>query len=304
MSTNNHQPRNELHDDDRPVGRILSRREVLALLGLSGAAALAAACQPMAGAQTPAAAGATDAALALPTVTPTPALSAERATVAAIGESPAAQATIAADVAAAEAINTVVAPACVARPEMTEGPYFVEVGLDRSDIRSDSITGVIKEGAPLLLTFRVSRINAGACTPLPGALVDVWHCDAQGAYSGVTDRSFNTVSENWLRGHQVTNDGGTATFATIYPGWYPGRTVHIHFKVRTDPNSTQGYEFTSQLFFDDALSDQVLAQPPYNVTGPRTRNTDDRIYDDLLLLPVTPVEGGYAATFDLGLDLS
>lgn len=288
-----------LDDDDRPIGRILSRREVLALLGLSGAAALAAACQPMAAAPTPAAA-----ALALPTVTPTPALSAERATVAAIGQSPAAQATIAADVAAAEAINTVVAPACVARPEMTEGPYFVDTRLNRSDVRSDANTGIVKEGAPLLLTFRVSQIDAAACTPLAGALVDVWHCDAAGAYSGVTDRSFNTVSENWLRGYQVTDGGGTATFQTIYPGWYPGRTVHIHFKVRTDPDSAQGYEFTSQLFFDDALSDVVLAQPPYNVTGRRTLNSDDRIYSDLLLLAVTPAEGGYAATFDLGLDLS
>lgn len=290
----------EMGDDDAPVGRILSRREVLALLGLSGAAALAAACQPMAAAPTPAAA----AGGALPTVTPTPALSAERATVAAIAESPAAQATITADVAAAEAINAVTAPACVARPEMTEGPYFVDTGLNRSDIRSDANTGVIKEGAPLLLTFRVSQISADACTPLAGALVDVWHCDASGVYSGVTDRSFTTTGENWLRGHQVTDGGGAATFGTIYPGWYPGRTVHIHFKVRTDPDAAQGYEFVSQLFFDDALSDQVLAQPPYNVTGPRTRNTDDGIYDDLLLLPVTAAEGGYAATFDLGLDLS
>jgi protocatechuate 3,4-dioxygenase beta subunit len=134
--------------------------------------------------------------------------------------------------------------------------------------------------------------------------VDVWHCDAQGVYSGVTDRSFTTTGENWLRGYQITNDQGTAAFATIYPGWYPGRTVHIHFKVRTNPDSAQGYEFTSQLFFDDALSDQVLAQPPYNVSGARTLNSQDGIYDDLLLLNVTPAGGGYAATFDLGLDLS
>lgn len=289
----------EAHDDDRPIGRILSRREVLALFGITGASALLAACQPVPAAQTPAAA----AAVALPTVTPAP-LSAERATVVAMDQSPAAQATIAADVAAAEAINTVVAPACVARPEMTEGPYFVDVRLNRSDIRSDANSGVVKEGAPLLLTFRVSQIGDNACTPLAGALVDVWHCDAQGAYSAVTDRSFTTTGENWLRGYQVTDGGGTAAFSTIYPGWYPGRTVHIHFKVRTDPDSAQGYEFTSQLFFDDALSDQVLAQPPYNVGSNRTRNTDDRIYDDLLLLTVTPAAEGYAATFDLGLDLS
>ena len=290
------------HDDDRPIGRILSRREVLALLGLTGASAMVAACRP-APAATSAAAG-TPAAV-LPTVTPTPAMSAERATVAAIGESPAAQATIAADVAAAEALNAAgAAPACVARPEMTEGPYFVDVQLNRSDIRSDANTGVVKQGVPLQITFRISEIGADACTPLAGALVDVWHCDAQGAYSAVTDRSFNTVGENWLRGYQVTDAGGTATFRTIYPGWYPGRTVHIHFKVRTAPDAPQGHEFTSQLFFDDALSDQVLAEPPYNVGGNRTRNNQDRIYSDLLLLTMTPVAEGYAATFDLGLDLS
>ncbi len=291
----------DAHDDDRPVGRILSRREVLTLFGITGASTLLAACQPAPAAQTPAAA----AAVALPTATPTP-MSAERATVAAMEQSPAAQATIAADVAAAEALNAA-APACVARPEMTEGPYFVDVRLNRSDIRSDTNTGVVKEGAPLLLTFRVSQISDSACTPLAGALVDIWHCDAQGAYSAVTDRSFDTTGENWLRGYQVTDDGGTAVFSTIYPGWYPGRTVHIHFKVRTGPDSAQGYEFTSQLFFDDALTDQVLAQPPYNVSEPRTRNTDDRIYSDLLLLTVAPAAsnaGGYAATFDLGLDLS
>lgn len=296
----------EEHDDDRPVGRILSRREVLALFGLTGASALLAACQPTPAAS-PTAASTSAATLppaVLPTVTPTPAVSAELATVAAIGESPAAQATIAADVAAAEALNAIVAPACVARPEMTEGPYFMDVRLNRSDIRADANLGLIKEGAPLQLTFRVSEISADACTPLAGALVDIWHCDAQGAYSAVTDRSFNTTSENWLRGYQVTSEQGAVTFSTIYPGWYPGRTVHIHFKVRTDPDSTQGYEFTSQLFFDDTLTDQVLAQPPYNVGGNRTRNAQDSIYDDLLLLTVTPAAEGFAATFDLALDLS
>jgi protocatechuate 3,4-dioxygenase beta subunit len=292
---------NDLHDDDLPVGHILSRREVLALVGMTGASALLAACQPVPNAAAQPA--------VFPTVTPTPAMSSERATAVAIGESPAAQATIGAEVAAAEAVNTIVAPACVARPAMTEGPYFVDVMLDRSDIRSDPDTGVVKAGAPLLLTFRIAEIGNNACTPLPGALVDVWHCDAQGVYSGVTDRSFTTTGEKWLRGYQVTGEQGTATFTTIYPGWYPGRTIHIHFKVRTAPGASQGREFTSQLFFDDALSDQVLAQPPYNVSGSRalngrTLNSQDRIYSDLLLLEVRPAEQGYAATFDLGLDLS
>ena len=195
--------------------------------------------------------------------------------------------------------------ACVARPAMTEGPYFVDVMLNRSDIRSDPDTSEVKEGAPLLLAFRASEIGNNACTPLAGALVDVWHCDADGVYSGVTDRSFNTTGQKWLRGYQVTDAKGTAAFTTIYPGWYPGRTIHIHFKVRTDPDAAQGREFTSQLFFDDALSDQVLAQPPYGTRGYRTTlNNQDGIFRDLLLLDVNPDGDGYAATFDLGLDLS
>jgi protocatechuate 3,4-dioxygenase beta subunit len=287
-------PDQDQHDDDIPVGRILSRREVLMLVGVTGASTLLAACQP---------AGLAPAAAALPTATP--AMSAEKATVVAIDQSPAVQSTIAADVAAAEAINTTIAPACVARPAMTEGPYFVDVMQDRSDIRSDPDTGEVKEGAPLLLTFRVSEIGNNACTPLAGVLVDIWHCDAGGIYSGVTDRSFDTTGQKWLRGYQVTDAGGGATFTTIYPGWYPGRTVHIHFKVRTAPAAAQGHEFTSQLFFDDAFSDQVLSQPPYVERGYRTTlNGQDGIFSDLLLVDVKPAAQGYAATFDLGLDLS
>lgn len=300
MSPHANLPDLDPHDDDVPVGRVLSRREVLALFGLTGASALLAACRPV-----------DSGAAVLPTATPgaaAPGLGAERATVVAIDQSPAAQATIAADVAAAEAANAVnaaAAPACVARPEMTEGPFFFDVRLDRADIRADPATGVVKEGAPLELTFRVSQVAAAACTPLAGAVVDVWHCDAEGLYSGVTGGGADTGEAQFLRGYQRTDAGGTATFTTIYPGWYPGRTIHIHFKIRTDPDAPQGYDFTSQLYFDEARNDQVMAQPPYNTRGDRsTRNAQDRLYDDLLLVPVTPTANGYAAVFDLGLDLT
>ncbi len=268
------------HDDDIPVGRILSRREVLSLLGFTGAATLLAACQPVG--QAP------DSVAAQP-----PARSADTSTMGAE------------NTAASSAGAPVALPACVARPALTEGPYFVDGMLDRTDIRSDPDTGEVKAGVPLLLTFRVSEIGSSACTPLAGALVDVWHCDADGIYSGVADRSADTRGQKWLRGYQVTDANGTAAFTTIYPGWYPGRTIHIHFKVRTAPDAAQGHEFTSQLFFDDALNDQVLSQSPYNARGYRTvLNGQDRIYSDELLLDVTPVAPGYAATFDLGLDLS
>ena len=97
-----------------------------------------------------------------------------------------------------------------------------------------------------------------------------------------------------------------AQFTTIYPGWYQGRTVHIHFKVRSAASSTSAYEFTSQLFFDDELSDQVYAQEPYATKGERTlRNAGDGIYNQggsQLVLDVSQAGGGYAATFDIALE--
>src|SRR5207248_236626 len=121
-----------------------------------------------------------------------------------------------------------------------------------------------------------------ACTPLKGAYVDVWHCDALGVYSDVQGGrgSSGTTGTKFLRGYQVTDANGIAEFLTIYPGWYQGRTVHIHFKIRTDPDSRQGYDFTSQLYFDDAFSDQIFAsQAPYNTRGRRSvRNNNDGVF--------------------------
>jgi protocatechuate 3,4-dioxygenase beta subunit len=207
--------------------------------------------------------------------------------------------------AATEALaGTGTLPACVVRPEMTEGPYFVDEMLNRSDIRSDPSTSEVKEGLPLQITVRVSQIG-DACLPLAGAQVDIWHCDALGVYSDATDPGFNTVGQKFLRGYQVTDANGLAQFTTIYPGWYQGRTVHIHFKIRTDPNSQLGYEFTSQLFFDDSLTDQVHALEPYASKGQRTlRNDGDGIFQgggDQLLLQLAGTDQGYAATFDIGL---
>jgi protocatechuate 3,4-dioxygenase beta subunit len=171
---------------------------------------------------------------------------------------------------------TAVTPSCVVRPQQTEGPYFVDERLRRSDIRSDPSDGSVKPGVLLRLEFHVSRIDGSACTPLSGAVVDIWQCDALGVYSDVRDFNglFDTRGKKFLRGHQVTDAGGTARFITIYPGWYPGRTVHIHFKIRTDPNARRGYEFTSQIYFDDAITDQVHAQAPYAGKGRRWLKND------------------------------
>ncbi len=128
---------------------------------------------------------------------------------------------------------------CVVRPELTEGPYYVDEELNRSDIRSDPSDGAVKAGALLALTFNLSSVASNACTPLAGAIVDVWHCDASGVYSDVSDLTFgNTVGKKFLRGYRVTDSNGVASFTTIYPGWYEGRTVHIHFKVRSAASAT------------------------------------------------------------------
>jgi len=138
---------------------------------------------------------------------------------------------------------------CIVKPEQTEGPYFTDERLNRADIRSDPSSGSVKPGIPLQLAFQVSQIRDRLCSPLENAIVDVWHCDAEGLYSDVEDPRFNTIGQKFLRGYQVTDRNGMAQFTTIYPGWYRGRAVHIHFKVRTQGRSQPGYEFTSQLYF-------------------------------------------------------
>jgi len=205
------------------------------------------------------------------------------------------------------AVAAMQGPSCVVRPEQTEGPYFVDERLNRSDIRSDPTDGRIRPGTPLALTLAISRLGAGDCQPLAGAQVDIWHCDALGVYSDVKDPGFNTIGQKFFRGYQITDARGEAKFLTIYPGWYEGRTVHIHVKVRTAPQAGRSFEFTSQMYFDDGLSNRVYADAPYATKGNRSaRNEDDRIFrrgGDQLMLAPTATADGYAATFAIGLQL-
>lgn len=203
------------------------------------------------------------------------------------------------------------AASCVLTAALTEGPYFVDEKLERSDIRADPATGAVSAGLPLSLTFNVTRAGTNACTPLTGAYVDVWHCDAAGAYSDVAQNG--TAGRKFLRGYQLTDANGQARFTTIYPGWYSGRAVHVHFKLRLFAGSTKTYEFTSQFFFDEALTDAVHAQAPYSSKGRRNvLNTTDGIYNALttaqkaaltLRTAADAAAGGYAGVIDLAVQV-
>ena len=201
---------------------------------------------------------------------------------------------------------------CVVTPRQTEGPYFVDTRLNRSDIRIDPSTRNVSEGVPLSLAISIAAVGGNACTPAAGAMVDVWQCDSQGVYSDVRDTNglFDTRGKQFLRGYQVTDRQGKAEFLTVYPGWYAGRTVHIHFKVRVFEGDRRAHEFTSQLYFDDALTDAIFERAPYNRKGPRTtRNPQDGIYrmrnsGEALLLPLTRDGEGYRGAVSVGLRLT
>jgi protocatechuate 3,4-dioxygenase beta subunit len=204
---------------------------------------------------------------------------------------------------AASGAATTAAAAVALAPEMTEGPYYLDLDLVRNDITED------REGVPLALNLVVIDMNSGA--PLEGSAVDVWHCDAEGLYSGFVDASASansgasdlSDSGTFLRGTQVTDASGAATFATIYPGWYQGRTVHIHIKVHVDGSEIH----TGQLFFDDSFTDAVYAaNEPYASRSERTtRNDRDNIYGgggELSTLTVQQTGGGYTGTLTMGVD--
>ena len=178
--------------------------------------------------------------------------------------------------------------AATARPtaELTEGPYYFDADAIRSDIREDRPARRCKLG--------VRVRSAGECAPIKDAVVDIWHCDAGGIYSGFEAGE----GERFLRGTQVTNADGIAEFTTIYPGWYRGRTVHIHAKVHLDKQTV----LTTQLFFDEAVTEQVYKRTPYSTHSGRDMfNDQDGIFDAALVMTVREDGDGYRGlmTFDV-----
>jgi protocatechuate 3,4-dioxygenase beta subunit len=184
---------------------------------------------------------------------------------------------------------------CTLTPGTIAGPTWFDAHAVRSDIRDG------RPGTPLDLAFRV--VHAGPCTPVPNAVVDLWQCDAGGVYSGFAgaspgqggtrdgvdeygdDESAATTAEHFLRGTQVSDADGVVQFATVYPGWYPTRTAHLHVKVHLDGSTV----LTGQLFFDDAVTDGVYAGQPYTEHPSRdTRNDGDPFFSPAALLELAP----------------
>ena len=181
------------------------------------------------------------------------------------------------------------AVACVLTPEQTEGPYYIP---------NERVRRNITDGHPgTPLTLRLTVVDATTCRPIKGAAVDVWHADATGVYSGF-DAGAGT--RTFMRGIQRTDAKGLAVFRTVYPGWYAGRTVHIHVKVHVGGRVIH----TGQLYFRDALTDAVYRKAPYSKRPNRdTRNATDNVYRSggrRSLLRVRRRGAGYTASIVMG----
>ena len=213
---------------------------------------------------------------------------------------------------------------CTMAQEETQGPYWFDVDSIRTDIREQ------RPGTPLTLALRVHDTSGcsagGAPTAVANAVVEIWHCDAGGVYSGFESASTGgggrpgggsggessngsyskgdneaTPSDDgtYLRGAQVTDAHGIAQFTTVYPGWYRGRTVHIHLKVHRDKKTV----LTTQLYMDEKVNDAVFATAPYNeYTGRDTTNGNDMIFDQTGLLTIQKNASGYLGVVNLGIN--
>ena len=192
---------------------------------------------------------------------------------------------------------------CWLTPQTTAGPFYFNTNLFRQDIRYDFDTGTFYDGIQLNMTFTIIDFN---CNPISNVLVDIWHCDKDGRYSGYPNQpgGVSTVGLDFLRGIQLTDSNGQCSFITSYPGWYPGRATHIHFKVRLDAATF----VTSQFAFPESVNAAVYATPLYIGRGPNpVSNEDDNIFGSskpefLTMEAVANTQGGYDGTYTIGIN--
>ena len=283
-----------MNEDIKASRAVVSRRRALGLGGSIGLGSLLAACGGGDGATDSAASPTTSAGTVQPTAT-----------------------------AAADVLALLdVAGTCTLAQEATQGPYWSDVDSIRSDLRED------RPGTTLTLALRVQDISecsaGGEAAPVANSVVEIWHCDAGGVYSGfesgstggggnssageTSDGSYSqgnaeaavTDDGTYLRGAQVADANGVVQFVTVYPGWYRGRTVHIHLKVHIDKRTV----LTTQLYFDEALNDEVFVTSPYDEhAGRDTTNDNDAIFAETGLLTVQPRAEGYLGLINLGIEI-
>jgi protocatechuate 3,4-dioxygenase beta subunit len=206
------------------------------------------------------------------------------------------------------------ASTCTVTPEGEIGPYFADdsaAGFNRTNIASNVDGTSTQAGVPLTLNVTVVDAKKN-CGPYTGAQVDIWHCNASGVYSDIS--SENTSSDQWLRGYQLSDANGKLTFKTIIPGWYAGRTTHIHLRVRSsysDASSTSDGTNTTQCFFDQTFVDTLYTTvAPYSANGKNpTTNAGDHVYsqeeDGANLLTLTGDDtNGYTASVTIFLPIT
>ncbi|PPK67470.1 intradiol ring-cleavage dioxygenase [Actinokineospora auranticolor] len=214
---------------------------------------------------------------------------------------------------------------CGLSPTTTQGPYYFDPDKLRGDVRED------RPGTRLDLALKV--VDSESCGPLKDLVVEIWHCDAKGRYSGAEKLSasgFGSMGGSmpsgmpmptgmmmpgssgdmadltpqddtrYLRGAQVSDAQGVVRFTTVWPGWYTGRTVHIHVMVHV--NNTKA--LVTQLMFDEKLNNKVFAVAPYaSHLGRDTTNAKDTIFKNDMLMGVKAAGTGYIAAKTLGVDV-
>lgn len=210
-------------------------------------------------------------------------------------------------------VGTVIDGNLVMTPTVEVGPFWVEELLNRSDVLSDPNTGTVQQGVALALDVYLHEVNNLTSYPLEGCTVDLWQANSQGLYSDESQES--TSGQKWLRGYQISDAAGKVSFSTIVPGWYSGRTPHIHFRLRKTTNGST-FNWTTQSFVSDALTKAVYTQSPYAThTGQDTFTTNDRLYQavctegsdalkcgDLLLIDTTTSAAGYHGELHIYVD--
>nr|WP_260625856.1 intradiol ring-cleavage dioxygenase [Hymenobacter sediminicola] len=187
---------------------------------------------------------------------------------------------------------------CTVAPTETEGPFPTKVPASyvRSDIRDN------KSGYAMAAKITITN---SSCVPLAGALVDIWHCDAEGNYSeygGTGMQSTNYQSVHFLRGRQTTDANGLVTFTSIFPGWYSGRATHIHVHVYSA--SGQSLKVT-QIAFPEGTGTAVAAVNGYTkgLNG-YTTNAQDNVFSDGVAQELATVTGSTSAGFELSISLA